>query len=88
MKGAVIGPYALTHYVRSSGLIHLTQPVDVFYPVHWRDASIIFDPGIRVENRFTARTRAVHLWNARLSRFKKSAPPPGSYIGRLCEQFN
>jgi alpha 1,4-glycosyltransferase len=88
MRGAVIGPHALTHYVHANDLLRFAQPVDVFYPVHWREAAIVFDPAIRIENRFTNRTRAVHLWNGKLWQFKKSLPPPDSYIGRLCKQFN
>jgi hypothetical protein len=87
MERGVVGPGALTHYLYKSGLAKLAQPVEVFYPVHWRETEVLFTPGADVEGRFTDKTRAVHLWNARLGSYKKQPPPKGSFIARMCERF-
>jgi hypothetical protein len=83
----VIGPKALTHFARKNGLAKLAQPSDVFYPLGWRDAPSFFDPAARIESRFTARTRAVHLYNFQLREHKLKPPPPGSFIPRMCERY-
>jgi len=87
MERGVVGPGALTHYVHTSGLARYAQPVEVFYPVHWRETRMLFEPGADVEAKLTHRTRAVHLWNARLDDYKKAAPPEGSFIARMLERF-
>jgi alpha 1,4-glycosyltransferase len=82
-----VGPLALSHFVSKNGLAKHAQPVDVFYPIPWPDAAAFFDPEQRIEDRFTERTRAVHLWNFKIRVEKLSRPPPGSYIARMCEHF-
>lgn len=88
MKRGVIGPEALTHFLFANGLARLAQPVDVFYPVHWRQVATLFDRNAEIERRLTERTRAVHLWNARLTEYKRHPPPEGSFIARMCERFS
>jgi hypothetical protein len=86
LEGGIVGPRALTHFALANGWAALAQPVDVFYPIHHKKASVVFDPHVDVESRFSARTRAVHLWNARIRAKKLLPPPPGSFIARMCER--
>jgi hypothetical protein len=83
-----IGPAALTRHALQSGLAKYAQPIDVFYPVGWRDADQFFEPTARVEASFTERTRTVHLWNERIKKLKTVPPPDNSFIGRMCAQFD
>jgi hypothetical protein len=83
----VTGPRSLTHFVRENGLAGHAQPTDVFYPVHWYDAGALFDPAARVEDRITARTRTVHLWNSQMREQKRKPPPRGSFIARMCAHY-
>jgi hypothetical protein len=88
LEWGVIGPFALTHYVLASGLRHHCQAVDVFYPVHPNDASDLFlADAATVESRITSSTRAVHLWNDLISELKRSPPPAGSYIAKMCTRL-
>jgi hypothetical protein len=83
-----LGPFALTYYVKNTGLRQFSQPPEVFYPVPFDKASTFFepDPGY-VAARITPNTRAVHLWNDMIKDLKKQPPHPNSFIGRLCEQY-
>jgi len=83
----VIGPKALTHFALKNGLAKLAQPTDVFYPLGWRDVRTLFDPAAHIESRFTARTRAVHLYNFQLREDKLKPPPQGSFIARICDHY-
>jgi hypothetical protein len=82
-----IGPIALTIFARENDRLRVAQPSDVFYPIHWRDAAALFDPVVHIEDRFTTRTRAVHLWNFHIRDLKTRPPPPGSFIARMCERY-
>jgi hypothetical protein len=82
-----IGPKALTHFVKSTRQIHLTQPFDVFYPIHWRDVAAFWSADYQPESHFTSSTRAVHLWNKGLKRTRVHPPPADCFIARMCKRF-
>lgn len=84
---AQVGPRLVTYSLTTAGLLPLAQPSDVFYPIDYRHTARFFDPGDEVERSFTARTRAVHLFNNTLKEFKRQPPPPGSFIARMCEKY-
>ena len=77
------GPKAITHYVNLMGLADKVQSRDVFYPVHFQDATWIIDPEKSFESMITPNTRAIHLWNFLLDQVKRHPPPAGSFIERL-----
>lgn len=86
LEGGIVGPRALTHFALANRWAGFAQPVDVFYPIHHKKASVVFDPHFDVESRFSPRTRTIHLWNARIRAKKLLPPPPGSFIARMCER--
>jgi hypothetical protein len=89
MEWGAIGPQALTRFLIDLRLLHRCQSVDVFYPVSWQQAWHLFEPDAAlVENALTANTRAVHFWNDRIKHLKGRAPPPGSFVAKMCEAFN
>jgi hypothetical protein len=88
LEWGATGPLALTRLIFDLRLLHLCQPVDVFYPVPWQHASHLFQPDATlVESALTSNTRAVHLWNDRIKHLKGKAPPPGSYVAKMCKVF-
>jgi hypothetical protein len=88
LEWGAVGPMALTHFVTSCRLLHHCQPVDVFYPVHFKDAACVFTADASaVAALFTSSTRAVHLWNNMLKELKHLPPPPTSFIAKMCERF-
>jgi hypothetical protein len=82
-----LGPKALTHFIGQLGMTNDACPPDVFYPLHYTRAKDIFDPTQCVEATFTVRTIAVHLWNHLILRFKNGAPPTGSFMAKICQQY-
>jgi hypothetical protein len=89
LEWGTVGPMALTHFVTSGRLLHHCQPMDVFYPVHFMDATSLFSAdSASVEGKFTSSTRAVHLWNDKIKEAKRLPPPRGSFVAKMCEKFD
>jgi hypothetical protein len=77
----------VTHVVKTCGLGSSAQPPDVFYPVRWKDARVLYEPAEVVEAMLSERTHAVHMWHSRLHGLRDAPPPPGSFIDRMCRRF-
>jgi hypothetical protein len=80
------GPDALTYYAKQHGLTHLASPIDRFYPVHWDQVSLLFDPGLPLEALTTPRTDAIHLYNSKFAPFAANGMPPHSPLWQICEK--
>ena len=87
LSHTVIGPQALTWYVRKYRIPCL--PREMFYPLPPEEgvALLPFIPGVRVEDYFLPETRALHLWNTLIRPLKRGPPPPGSFMARMCERY-
>jgi hypothetical protein len=84
------GTYAaglVTHIVKTRKLQAFVSPPDVFYPVRWCDARLVYDDAAIVNAKVTTNTRAVHLWHSRLGELRASPPRPGSWMAQQCERF-
>lgn len=66
MPWGVIGPKAITYYVRSHQQENNVQPIDIFYPVHYQCISQLCDPNLTIQELTTSRTLAIHLYNEML----------------------
>lgn len=77
------GPKALTYYLQKHKLKRKAQPIDVFYPVNYRQAVLFLDEGLTIEDLVTSRTRYIHLYQSNIVRRIKDEPPPRSVAGRL-----
>ena len=77
-----MGPSALTHYLREMAILEQAKPVDYFYPTNYHQAALLRDPGLRLRDLATSRTRIIHLWNE-LQRKIDQPPPPGSPLHEL-----
>ncbi|HMJ92570.1 MAG TPA: glycosyltransferase [Allosphingosinicella sp.] len=86
MPRATTGPHALTRTARETGLDGEALPRDALYPIRWQDADWIVDPSVRLEDRITGHTVAVHFWNECIREFKNAAAPAGSFLARLQEE--
>ncbi|MFN3746760.1 MAG: hypothetical protein ACK4TL_18825 [Hyphomicrobiaceae bacterium] len=88
LEWGAVGPLALTRLVCDHRLLHKCQPADVFYPVPWQQAHLMFEPDAApVWDAMTSSTRAIHLWNDRIKGLKSSPPPRGSFIAQMCERY-
>jgi hypothetical protein len=76
-------PHALTAIARDTGLYHLAQPMERFYPVPWQQADWILDPALSLDEMIAPGTVAVHLWNEVIKSFKNRPAPAGSFLERL-----
>ena len=83
MPWGCTGPEALTALARRQGLAAEAVPPEILYPVRWQDAEWIRDPAARLEDRTTAATVSIHLWNERIKHFKDAPAPAGSFLARL-----
>ena len=66
MPWGVIGPKAITYYVKQLDLIKQVEPIDIFYPVHYLCVDQFCDPGLKVSDITSSRTVCIHLYNERL----------------------
>ncbi|MFM7067695.1 MAG: hypothetical protein ACKO0U_12845 [Gammaproteobacteria bacterium] len=81
------GPKLFTAAIRRFGLQDRAQPPDVFYPLPWQEADLLFEDASRTESRLTGRTLGLHLWNHMIGPRKKEPFPPGSYLAALARRF-
>ncbi len=63
MQWGTIGPILLTHSVKKLNMSHLAEPIDVFYPLHFRHLPLFERVGLKIENLITPNTVALHLTN-------------------------
>lgn len=81
------GPKGVTALAQQHGLTALAQPQEVFYPVPPRMARRVFESDYKLESVVTPATLAIHLWNEKLRDIKHTAPPVGSLLRTLYEQY-
>jgi len=74
------GPRALTYYLGRHGLAGYARPVDVFYPIGWRESHLLSGRDREmVRAHLAERTVCIHLWSqARSERNAQIAP--GSFL--------
>lgn len=77
----------VTHIVKTRGLEQFVSAPEVFYPVRWNEARLVYDDSEKVDQKITSDTRAVHLWHSRLGELARSPPRPGSWMAQQCDQF-
>lgn len=63
MPWGVIGPDAITYFVKELNLLNQVQPIDIFYPVHYDCINLLTDPQLNIEDVTSSRTSCVHLYN-------------------------
>lgn len=65
------------------------QPKEVFYPLRWQDAGLLYDENFQISEVITAETCTLHLWNEVLRRegHLANSPSRGSSLGKLFEKF-
>jgi hypothetical protein len=88
LEWGIIGPNALTHFIKISGLDSKILPQKVFYPIPHPQAANFFDcDASKIEMELAPNTLAVHVWNDLIKEFKKNPPPAGSFIDKQCRHF-
>jgi hypothetical protein len=83
MAWGTAGPHAITALLKRHGLWHVVLPAASFYPVDWREAEWLAEPGTRLADMTTADSVAVHLWSSRIAPLLRRAPAAGSFLERL-----
>lgn len=80
---ATTGPKLVTYLAVKHDVASFATTPETFYPVHWRDYRLPFEPGDQVTSRLGERTIGVHLWNHMLGGLKL-APAADSFISDQC----
>lgn len=84
------GTYAaglVTHIVKTRRLEEFVASPDVFYPVQWSEARLVYEEARLVEAKLTPQTRTVHLWHSRLGELTSAPPPAGTWMADQCERY-
>ncbi len=90
MQYGATGPFALTHYTQSLGLIGQVQAREVFYPVRYEQIPQLMQAGSRLDAFVTPETLAVHIWRSQITnrgRAEMPVPVADSALGRLCVEM-
>lgn len=66
MPWGIIGPEAITYFVKEFSLETMIQPIDVFYPIHYLCIKQLLDANLDLDDIVTSRTICVHLYNEML----------------------
>ena len=77
----------VTHIVKTRRLERYVCRPEVFYPVRWSEARLVYEDSAIVDDRIEPDTRTVHLWHSRLGDLSSAPPPPGSWVGTQCERY-
>lgn len=83
----LLGPKAITHLAKTTGIMHHAAPIDVFYPVLHSQVTMLLDPGLSLADIGTSRTLCIHLFDQILKKYMAGRPtPPGSPLGQMLER--
>ncbi|MHC5226443.1 glycosyltransferase family 32 protein [Ignatzschineria sp. LJL83] len=86
MPWGVIGPRAITHYVKNLGIEKYIQPADIYYPVHYTKVKgYLLDPDLQVEDVITNRTQCFHLYNEMLRKVDLRHISPTSILYKMLQ---
>jgi len=81
------GPGLLGYLVEKHGLSEFVQPSQVFYPLSWRTAGMLYGPSEQVEALLSDQTCAIHLYNSQLRELARESPPVGSFMAKQFAKF-
>lgn len=82
----MLGPCAMTYFAGKAGVIGHASAIDVFYPVHYGQVSLLLDPGLSLADIVTTRTLCIHLCDNSLKQRLGGRPiPAGSPLSQLLE---
>jgi hypothetical protein len=82
------GPGMIAYLAKKYGLLGITQPIDVFYPLPYTGARKLFGPAEAIERLIMPNTLAIHMWHSSLGDLVDRPPPTGSYIEKLCRRYD
>jgi len=83
----IAGPKGITALVTRHNLGRYAAPPPVYYPLHPRKATTIFEPGTSLDEFVREETKTIHLWNEKLGERKQERPPVDSILGQLRRLF-
>ncbi|WP_151765700.1 glycosyltransferase [Acinetobacter colistiniresistens] len=83
MPWGVIGPDAITHFVKAQNLVGYVQPIDIFYPVHYQCIGQLTDSGLNIEDITSTRTLGIHLYNEMLRNLDLDKIAPNSILAKM-----
>lgn len=83
MPWGVIGPEAITYFVKELGLEREIQPIDVFYPIHYLCIKQLLDNDLYLEDLISSRTVCVHLYNEMLRKVDMDKIDPNCILAKM-----
>lgn len=83
MPWGIIGPEAISYFVKKLELEDKVQPIDVFYPIHFLCIKQLLDPLLAIEEVTTSRTICIHLFNEMLKKVDFHALDENSLLSKM-----
>lgn len=84
MPWGIIGPAAITYYIKKLEIEDKVVSADVFYPVHYTKVrGYLNDPELSIVDLITSRTLCFHLYNEMLRDFDLNSVPEDSVLDKF-----
>jgi hypothetical protein len=83
MAWGTAGPLALTYHAKEMALADRAQPIDIYYPLAFQQASRLLCPATTLDDLATSRSQIIHLWNEHWRRVGLVDAPPGSPLAMI-----
>ena len=85
MPWGVIGPVAITYYIKENNFLSYVKPIDYYYPIHFHCISKLLDPELTLEDLITHRTQCIHLYNEMLKNVNLTNIPESCILSKMLE---
>lgn len=84
MGWGVLGPNAITHYVKKFGITQLVQNLDVLYPIQHHEAKQkLLDENLTIADVISERSVCVHLYNETLKNVDLTTISPKCILAKM-----
>lgn len=85
MPWGVIGPEAITYYVKDLNVQDLAQPIDVLYPVYYSRINHLLEPNLDINDITSKRSLCVHLYNEVLKKIDLKAIDENCILSKMLQ---
>ena len=73
----------MTEHAPPAARISRAHEIDRFYPLHWQQVPLLFDPALSLTALATPRSDSLHLYHRRQPPFMRNGVPEGSPLWEI-----
>ncbi|WP_066799744.1 glycosyltransferase [Moraxella oblonga] len=88
MPWGVIGPDAITYFAKYFKVDKFAQDIDIFYPVHYNQVSMLCNGHLELNDITTRRTLCIHLYNEMLRHINPNELNQNSFLYKILNNIS